>query len=56
VNEVIVSVKNSGGIEYATTRMNEYKTAALEILQSFPGSPSLAALHELVNFTTERKK
>jgi len=56
VKEVIELVKKSGGIEYANERMREYKMAALEILNSFQQSPSLTALQELVNFTTERKK
>ncbi len=56
VNEVIELVKKSGGIEYATLKMNEYKQEALQILNSFPQSPARNSLEELVEFTTERKK
>ena len=56
VAEVIDFVIKNGGIEYATQKMIEYKNQALEILQSFPDSPSKKSLAELVIYTTERKK
>jgi octaprenyl-diphosphate synthase len=55
VAEVIDQVNNSGGIEYATQKMNEYKENALKILSDFPPSKSRESLHELVIYTTERK-
>lgn len=56
VLEVIDMVQHSGGIEYAATKMNEYKNEALALLTSFPDSTSRRSLEELVAFTTERKK
>lgn len=55
VAEVIDFVVKSGGIHYAENRMNEYKDKALEILSTFPDSPSKASLIGLVKYTTERK-
>ncbi len=55
VAEVIDFVIKSGGIQYAESRMNEYKNKALEILSTFPDSPSKISLAELVKYTTERK-
>ena len=52
---VIDFVIRSGGIQYAEKKMNEYKDKALELLASFPDSPSRTSLHELVIYTTERK-
>ncbi|MCY7410571.1 MAG: polyprenyl synthetase family protein [Chitinophagales bacterium] len=56
VQEVIELVKKSGGIEYATQKMNEFKQEALQILFSFPESPARNSLEDLVAFTTDRKK
>lgn len=56
VREVIDMVIQSGGIEYASDKMNNYKNDALQLLRSFPDSESRRALEELVAFTTERKK
>lgn len=56
VNEIIDMVLHSGGIEYAAEKMNIYKNDALQLLTSFPDSPSRRSLEELVAFTTERKK
>jgi octaprenyl-diphosphate synthase len=56
VKEIMELVRNNGGIEYALQKMMQYKSDALDILHSFPESPSRNALKELVAFTTERKK
>lgn len=56
VAEVIDFVVKNGGIPYAEKRMEEYKNQALEMLSSFPDSPSKASLQGLVKYTTERKK
>ncbi|MBN8695457.1 MAG: hypothetical protein J0L87_02910 [Bacteroidetes bacterium] len=45
----------SGGIQYAETKMNEYKAKAIDLLNSFPESPAKASLIGLVKYTTERK-
>jgi octaprenyl-diphosphate synthase len=54
VKEVIGFVKQSGGIEYATRKMNEYRDRALVILDSLPDSEYRTALRNLVLFTTDR--
>lgn len=56
VAEVISFVKNSGGIAYATTIMEQYYQEAKDILVSFPDSPYKASLLGLVQFTIERTK
>lgn len=55
VAELIRKVNESGGIEYATGKMIEYRQKALDLLLSVPESPSRHALEQLVIFTTERK-
>lgn len=54
VKEVIDYVNGSGGIEYATKKMHEYKNAALEILESYPDSPAKTSLRDLVNYVIDR--
>jgi octaprenyl-diphosphate synthase len=54
VKFVIDNVVKYGGINYATEKMNDYRDKAIEILPSFPESPSRAALEELVLYTTDR--
>jgi len=56
VAEVIGYVMKSGGIEYATKQMHEYKDRALTLLQSLPENPARGALQELITYTIERKK
>lgn len=53
--KVIDFVSQSGGIEYATKRMHEYKDKALQLLASFPNNEARKALEQLVIFTIERK-
>jgi len=55
VKFVIDHVVEYGGIEYATQKMNEYRDQSLQILYSFPLSPTRDALEELVRYTTDRK-
>ena len=56
VAEVIDYVVKSGGIEYATTRMHEYKDKALALLKTLPENESRDSLEELITYTIERKK
>lgn len=56
VNEVVQFVKDMGGIDFANSKMQEYKSAAMEILHSFPDSPSRNSLRDLVEYTVSRKK
>ncbi len=56
VAEVINFVRNSGGLEYATKAMVQYKKEAFDILETFPASEAKTALRDLVTFVTERTK
>lgn len=55
VSEVIDFVIKSGGIQYAESKMNEYKNVALNLLSHFAENSSRASLEGLVKYTTERK-
>ncbi len=56
VKEVVDFVHDMGGIEFAKSKMDEYKARAMEILYSFPESPSRDSLRNLVEYTVSRKK
>lgn len=56
VNEVIHFVKEYGGLEYAITKMEAFKSAAMETLHTFPESPYRDSLRDLVEYTVSRKK
>ena len=56
VHEVIDFVKSSGGIEYATSVMENYHNKAKEILAELPLSTYRTSLEQLVQFTIERTK
>lgn len=56
VRKVIEFVVRSGGIEYATQKMHDYRTQALEILYNFEDSEPRRALESLVDYTIYRKK
>lgn len=56
VSEVIDFVRNSGGLDYAQTRMDAYQQEAFTILNELPEHESRDSLQQLVMFTTERKK
>ena len=53
---LIDEVNNSGGIDYATEKMNEYKSKALALLKEFPKSESRDALEKIIEFSIDRKK
>jgi octaprenyl-diphosphate synthase len=55
VQWVIKKVEESGGISYATEKMNSYKEEALQILHQFPESPVRKGLEDLVLYVTDRK-
>lgn len=55
VKEVIAFVKQHGGIEYTTSKMIEYQTKALNILDVYPDSPYKKSLIVMVNYVIERK-
>lgn len=56
VQEVVEFVRDSGGLEYARKAMQDYRSQAFALLQSFPESPARQSLADLVTFVTERKK
>ena len=55
INWVINKVQETGGIRYATEKMNAYKTEAWEILHKFPESKVRQGLEDLVLYVTDRK-
>lgn len=54
VQQVIQLVKQLGGIEFASAKMNEYKERAFALLNDFKDSPYKKSMHDLVEFTTQR--
>jgi len=56
VDEVILFVRASGGIEYATEKMKNYRQQALDILVEFPDNEARKSLNDLVLYTTERMR
>jgi octaprenyl-diphosphate synthase len=55
VKWVIQQVEISGGITYATEKMNVYKQEALDLLHQFPEGPFRQGLEDLVLYVTDRK-
>jgi octaprenyl-diphosphate synthase len=55
VREIIAFVKTKGGLEYAETKMKEFASRALEILEILPDSQAKSRLADLVAFTINRK-
>jgi octaprenyl-diphosphate synthase len=55
VRWVIEQVEESGGIAYATEKMNAYKYEALAILHQFPEGPFRQGLEDMVLYVTDRK-
>ena len=56
VAELIVLVKNTGGLKYASKIMKNYQKEALTILSKFPDSDAKNSLELLVNYVINRKK
>jgi octaprenyl-diphosphate synthase len=52
---VLQKVKEVGGIDYTLAKMQEYKDAALEIIQEFPQSETRNGFEQLVQYVTDRK-
>jgi len=55
VAELIARVNQSGGIDYAASKMREYQQKAISLLHTMPESESRSSLEQLVMFTTARK-
>jgi octaprenyl-diphosphate synthase len=56
IAEVIRFVSETGGIEYADLKMNQYRDKALAIIDSYPDSEVKESLKEFVFYTTSRDK
>jgi octaprenyl-diphosphate synthase len=54
IEYIINTIHRSGGIEYATKKMNEHADQAREILNRFPENKYRNALREIVDFTINR--
>ncbi len=55
VQQVIEEVIRTGGITYATEKMNRYRDEAIAVLHQFPENEIRNGLEALVRFTTDRK-
>ena len=55
IKKVADIVTHSGGIQYATDKMNEFYNKAKEILYSFPDSDSRKGMEDLISFVINRK-
>ena len=56
VKEVIVFVKNNGGLDYAVQKMKHFQNEALQILRTYPESDYRNSLELMVNYVIERNK
>jgi octaprenyl-diphosphate synthase len=56
IEEVIRFVSESGGIEYAALKMDQYRDKALAILDTYPESDVKNSLREFVYYTVSRNK
>lgn len=54
INQVIKYVEDNGGIEYAETKMNQYRDKALAILDYYPDSEVKNSMKEFIYYTTSR--
>ena len=55
VKEVIAFVKENGGIEYSTSKMNDYKNRAIGILENYPSSKYKTSLIKMIDYVVERE-
>ncbi len=56
VTQLIQKVKASGGIEYTKKKMYEFRQEAMDIISTYPNTPSRQSLIDLILYTTERDK
>ena len=56
VDWLMEKVLTSGGIQYATEKMLEFKNKSIDLLNEFPENQARKALELLIEFTIERKK
>jgi octaprenyl-diphosphate synthase len=55
VQQLIHQVREAGGIDYARSKMMEYKNKAIDLLHEFPDNESREALEQIIEFTISRK-
>ncbi len=55
VREVIEEVRRSGGIEYTESKMKEFRSKAIDILDTYNESPARESLKTLIDYTIERE-
>lgn len=56
VKELIVLVKEKGGLDYAVMKMKDYQQKALHLINDYPESPYKESLILMVNYVIDRKK
>lgn len=56
VKELVASVVDLGGIDYAVKKMEEFRKNALDILHTFPDSQARHSLEMLVHYSIDREK
>jgi octaprenyl-diphosphate synthase len=56
VKSLLETVVQSGGIEYAMKKMEEFSDKALQILHTFPANEARISLEKLVHYTIDREK
>jgi octaprenyl-diphosphate synthase len=56
VDWLIQYVKDQGGISYSEQVMNGFLKEAMDILESFPESPSKTSMRDLVDYSVSREK
>jgi len=56
VNWVVNEIISVGGLKYATEKMIDYSTKALNLLHEYPESNNRLALEQIIEFTIDRKK
>jgi len=56
IKELIQLVTDKGGLDYAETKMNEFKDKAISGLMEFPECDARESLIELMNYISTRKK
>lgn len=55
VEEIIIYVRNQGGVEYAQQKMLEYKQKAIQLISSFPDNEAKKSILDFVEYTIFRK-
>lgn len=56
VKDLITTVVETGGIDYARKKMEDHRDKALSIVESFPSSEAKDSLIQLVHYSIDRKK